>query len=88
MDTAEVADRLISFIQETASPEHRDLKIDEDTPLLRLGILDSLKTAMLLNFIHNELKVRVPAEKLIGDNFENVRNIAATIRDIAADSGR
>jgi clorobiocin biosynthesis protein CloN5 len=89
MHPDELSGRLISFIQENLlSEDHHDITVDATTPLLELGVLDSLKTAILLNFIHHELKVSVPPEKLSSRNFRDVHSIAATISDILATSER
>ena len=71
-------DRLVTFIQGLVTDD-QGIEIDEQTPLLEAGVLDSLKTAMLLNFIHGELHATVPIEKLSTQNFKDVRSIAAVI---------
>jgi acyl carrier protein len=82
MAPPELRDRLVDFIQ-SILPADQDVRIDERTPLLELGILDSLKTAILLNFIHNELQVTVPPAKLTADNFKDVASIAQAIEEPA-----
>jgi peptidyl carrier protein len=73
-----LTDRLVSFIQGLVA-EDRHIEIDEQTPLLEVGVLDSLKTAVLLNFIYNELHAKIPAGKLSTQNFKDVRSIVSAI---------
>lgn len=74
-----VEDKLVTFIQGLVTDDDQGIEINEQTPLLEAGILDSLRTAMLLNFIHSELHVTVPIEKLSTQNFKDVGSIAAVI---------
>jgi acyl carrier protein len=73
-----LVDRLVTFIQGLVTDD-QSIEINEQTPLLEAGVLDSLKTAMLLNFIHSELHATVPIEKLSTQNFKDVRSIAAIV---------
>jgi clorobiocin biosynthesis protein CloN5 len=80
----EIVNRLVTFIEETLRPSEMEEHIQPDTPLLDLGILDSLKTAILLNFIRDELGVAVPPTEMIGKNFKDPATIAAMVNDLAA----
>ncbi|MDA0636079.1 phosphopantetheine-binding protein [Nonomuraea sp. MCN248] len=78
----ELTRRLVDFVQENLVPEGDDLKVDETTPLLVSGLLDSLRTARLLNFLRKDVGVPVPAAKLDPDNFRDVATIAALVREL------
>ncbi|WP_322767896.1 acyl carrier protein [Frankia sp. Cr1] len=83
MTDHEVTEKLVAFIQENLLPDDQDdIMVDETTPLLDLGVLDSLKTAILLNFIRRELKVEVPPQALSARNFIDVRNITNMITSL------
>ncbi|WP_208881496.1 phosphopantetheine-binding protein [Streptomyces armeniacus] len=84
MNAQENTAKLVSFIQENLLTEDTDLVIDEATPLMELGILNSLKTAILLNYINHGLGLTVPPERLSAANFQTPRTIAAMIDDLAA----
>ncbi|GGW54686.1 hypothetical protein GCM10010503_34530 [Streptomyces lucensis JCM 4490] len=84
MTAEEYASKLVPFIQENLVPKDSDVTVDESTPLLELGILDSLKTAILMNYIRNELGVVIPPEQLSNSNFKSPGTIAAVITDLAA----
>ncbi|MEV4104765.1 phosphopantetheine-binding protein [Nonomuraea sp. NPDC049649] len=74
--------RLVDFVQDNLVEDGDDLKVDETTPLLVSGLLDSLRTARLLNFIRRDLGVPVPAAKLDPENFRDVATIVAMVREL------
>lgn len=80
--------KLVTFARETLSPQELEAPIEADTALLDLGILDSLKTAILLNFIRDDLGVSVPAVALNAANFRDLRSIAALVDEIATTATR
>ncbi|MEO3860619.1 phosphopantetheine-binding protein [Acrocarpospora sp. B8E8] len=82
MTTEEIARRLVAFIQENLVPDDVDMEVDETTPLLLSGLLDSLRTARLLNFIRREIGVPIPAAKLDAENFADVATIVAVINEL------
>ncbi|MEU4511444.1 phosphopantetheine-binding protein [Nonomuraea wenchangensis] len=82
MTADELGHRLVAFIQDNLVPGDVELEVDETTPLLLSGLLDSLRTARLLNFIRRELGVPVPAARLDPDNFRDVATIVALIREL------
>lgn len=75
--------KLVSFAQETLCATELGVLIDADTPLLDLGVLDSLKTAILLNYIRDDLGVSVPPTALNTANFKDLRSIAGLVNAIA-----
>ncbi|WP_030454774.1 acyl carrier protein [Herbidospora cretacea] len=74
--------RLVDFIQENLVQEGDDIVVDETTPLLTSGLLDSLRTARLLNFLRKDVGVPIPAAKLDSENFQDVVTIAAMVREL------
>jgi acyl carrier protein len=82
---SDVTERLVSFIREKFLREDERAEFSATSPLLELGILDSLNTAILLNFIRAELGVRLPHSAIDPDNFKNVHVVTATIRSVAAE---
>ncbi|GLW24961.1 MULTISPECIES: acyl carrier protein [Microbispora] len=78
----EITQRLIDYIQENLVLEGDDIKVDETTPLLQSGLLDSLRTARLLNFLRRDIGVPIPAAKLDPENFKDVLTIVAMVREL------
>ena len=83
-DDDPVVIRLVAFTDETLRPKDLDERIDPHTPLLELGILDSLKTAILLNFIRDELGVAVPPMEINARNFKDINSIAAMVNQLTS----
>jgi clorobiocin biosynthesis protein CloN5 len=80
----EIRRRLLEFVRARFLGGDPRGELDEQTPLLELGILDSLNTAVLLTFIKDELAVRVPHADINATNFATVTSIATTVSTIAA----
>ncbi|MFG2533157.1 acyl carrier protein [Streptomyces sp. NPDC048516] len=71
--------QLITYIREKFLAGDPNGELTEDTPLLEFGVLDSLKVAILLNFIRDEMATNIPMTQISGVNFKNVRRIAALV---------
>lgn len=80
--------KLVAFTRDTLCPEGLEVPIEADTPLLDLGVLDSLKTAILLNYIREDLGVSVPPVALRASNFKDLRSIAALVDELASAATR
>jgi clorobiocin biosynthesis protein CloN5 len=57
--------------------------LDERTPLIEAGVLDSLRIAVLLGFIRDELCLYVPLARIDAENFADVRTIARMLTEVA-----
>ena len=54
----------------------KDIGLDETTPLLEWGIINSLEIVRLLSFIRKQFAVDISTEKLVADSFTSVSSIA------------
>lgn len=63
--------------------EGRDVGLDESTPLLAWGLLDSFKIVMLLTFIQRQFHILVPSEKIVANHFSNLAAITDLVLEIA-----
>ncbi|TMR20183.1 acyl carrier protein [Nonomuraea turkmeniaca] len=81
-ELAEITQKLVDFIQENLVLDGDDIKVDETTPLLVSGLLDSLRTARLLNFLRRDIGVSIPAAKLDPENFRDVLTIVTMVREL------
>jgi acyl carrier protein len=78
----EITQNLIDFIQKNLVQDGDDITVDETTPLLVSGLLDSLRTARLLTFLRKDIGVAIPAAKLDPENFRDVVTIVAMVREL------
>ncbi|MEU5959450.1 acyl carrier protein [Streptomyces sp. NPDC047525] len=85
--TDEVTRTIIAFIRERFLDGDPKGELEEDTPLLAWGVLNSLNTVLLLNHIQDELGVKVPPSRINARDLKSVRTIASTVRGLAARPG-
>jgi clorobiocin biosynthesis protein CloN5 len=74
------------YIRDTLCADDPSVTITETSPLFELGILNSLKTAMLLNFVQAEFGVKVPPLRIEFRSFRDAESIAALIEELQADT--
>ncbi len=77
----ELTANLISFIRRAFLDGDPAGELTDETPLLAWGVLDSFKTAKLLTYIEDQLGTPVPPSALYASNFQDVRSIAALVRE-------
>ncbi len=53
--------------------------LDGATPLLELGVLNSIELMNLVAFIHATYGVRVPVDGMVPNNFQNIHAIAVFV---------
>ncbi len=75
-------EKLISFINNDLLEGAAD-DLDQHTPLLELGILDSLSMVLLLTHIDQDYGVKIPEHDINPKHFENVSTLAALIRHLS-----
>lgn len=83
MNQAEVQDALLDFVREEFLHGDVNSELELSTPLLEWGILDSLRTAVLLAHIRKRFNVHVSLAKINARNFRDIRSIAALVFDEA-----
>jgi acyl carrier protein len=81
-DFLAIQDKLDSFIRAKLLPDELKDDFGPDTPLLELGVLDSLSAARLLNFIKRQLGTNVPDALIDPQNFRSVRTITHLITTV------
>jgi clorobiocin biosynthesis protein CloN5 len=79
----ELTQRLISFIRKRFLDGDPKNELDASTPLLEWGVLDSLNTAVLINFIRDDLGVTIPAQHISGRNFGCVNGISTLVAELS-----
>lgn len=53
--------------------------LNEQTPLLEWGILNSFEIIGTLGFIEQQFNIQIPVEKIVGDRFINLLSITALV---------
>ena len=78
MQQQEIIDGLLDFAQRELLHGNAD-DLDADTPLLELGVLDSLSMVGLLSYVDEAFGVRIPEEDVVPEHFDTLRSIAALV---------
>jgi 2-hydroxymuconate-semialdehyde hydrolase len=73
-------EELIAYIKKEFV-EDPDEEIDETTPLISSGLIDSLSIVSLVAFIDKKFGVKIPDEKGTVENFETITKIVETIKE-------
>ena len=82
----EISTRIIAFIRERFLDGDPKGELEESSPLLEWGIINSLNTALLLAFINEEFGAPLSLERLDAHMFKSVRSIAAVLTETAKGS--
>lgn len=83
MDSNEVEARISSFIAKTLLGGNAE-GLELGTPLLELGVVDSMGITRLTSFLETEFGLRVPVEELSALNFGSIEAIARLVRRLSA----
>lgn len=76
LSESEISARLIAFIRERFLDGDAAGELDETSPLLEWGVINSLNSVILLSFITEEFGTALLLENIDATTFKNVRNIA------------
>ena len=82
MNPSEVLDNVKDYIS-LEILDGEDIGLDESTPLLEWGIINSIEMARIVSFIQNRFSVKVPADKILPDNFKDLTSITGLVVDLA-----
>lgn len=75
MNRTTIVEQLKSYIAQDVLGG-KDIGLDETTPLLEWGIINSLEMVKLLRFIRQQFSVDIPTDKLVADSFIDVMSVA------------
>lgn len=82
LNSSEVTSQVIVFIRRTFLDGDSKDELRETTPLLEWGILNSMNTILLINFVRDQLGVSVPPARINARDFKDVRSITAMVLDL------
>jgi acyl carrier protein len=61
--------------------EGKEIGLEYTTPLLEWGILNSLETVRLSNFIKEQFNVQVPTQRINAESFKDISSIANLVME-------
>jgi len=85
MQRTEVMNALSDYIVNQIL-DGKNIGLDEATPLLEWGVINSMEMIRLLNFISQRFGVDIPAEKMVADHFTNLASITDLVLSVAGSS--
>lgn len=83
MDPNEVEAQIFTFIAKTLLGGN-SAGLDRTTPLLELGVVDSMGITRLTTFLETEFRIRVPVEELSAVNFASIDALARLVARLSA----
>lgn len=75
MERTEVMQQLQGYFVDQVL-DGKNIGLDETTPLLEWGVINSIEIVRLLSFIHKRFDIEIPASQLAADNFVDIGRIA------------
>jgi len=78
----DISSELLTFIRESFLAGDPEGELDADTPLLELGILNSLNTALLIAHLGEKFGVDVPLADVTATTFKSVRTLSEIVHEI------
>ncbi|MFW6722506.1 acyl carrier protein [Streptomyces sp. MAR4 CNY-716] len=84
MSSDEISEKISAYIKERFLSGDQNKELENSTPLLEWGVLNSMNTALLLMYIRDELGVVVPPQGIVADNFKDIDSITQMVVDLGS----
>jgi D-alanine--poly(phosphoribitol) ligase subunit 2 len=77
----EVKKLIIDYVKKEYLEEDSEEEIDESTPLISSGIVDSFSMVSLKTFLEKKFAIKIPDEKATTDAFDTVNSIMNLLKE-------
>jgi D-alanine--poly(phosphoribitol) ligase subunit 2 len=77
----EVKKLIIDYVKKEYLEEDSEEGIDESTPLISSGIVDSFSMVSLKTFLEKKFAIKIPDEKATTDAFDTVNSIMNLLKE-------
>jgi acyl carrier protein len=77
----EMKDKIREYVVDEYVEEDSGVTVEDDTPLISGGLVDSFSMVSLKLFLETEYNITIPDDKATADAFDNVNAIAALVRE-------
>lgn len=84
MQYSAVMEQLKVYIVEKVLDD-RNVGLDETTPLLEWGVINSIEIVRLLSFVQKQFNVTISADKMVAEHFTDLRAITDLVMKTAGD---
>ena len=72
---AEMKDVILEYVREEYLDEDSGIEVDENTPLITGGLVDSFSLVSLLMFLRQKYNANIPDQEATPEGFDTVTNI-------------
>ena len=86
MSGDEVSARITAFIRDSFLDGDTKDELEQTSPLLEWGVLNSMNTAVLLNFLREDFGAYVPPARINAAQFKSVATITALVEELTGAS--
>lgn len=77
----EIKKLIIDYVTREYLEEDAEDEINESTPLISSGIVDSFSMVSLKTFLEKKFNIKIPDEKATTDAFDSVNNIIELLKE-------
>lgn len=77
----ELKDLIIDYVKKEYLEEDNEEEIDENTPLISSGIVDSFSMVSLKTFLEKKFNIKIPDEKATPEAFDTVNNMMNMLKE-------
>lgn len=83
-DRARINAAITGYVSAQFLDESEISELDQETPLVDWGVLNSMNTTKLLAYLRTELGVTIPPTHITLRYFQNLRTITDMVHDLSA----
>jgi acyl carrier protein/D-alanine--poly(phosphoribitol) ligase subunit 2 len=77
----EIKGMIIDYVKKEYLEDDSEDEIDENTPLISSGIVDSFSMVSLKTFLEKKFDIKIPDEKATTEAFDSVNNIMGLLKE-------
>ncbi len=79
--TEEIKNLIIEYVKKEYLEEDAEEEVNENTPLISSGIVDSFSMVSLKTFLEKKFNIKIPDEKATPEAFDTVNNIMNLLKE-------
>ena len=78
----EIKGTIIDYVKKEYLEDDSEEEINENTPLISSGIVDSFSMVSLKTFLEKKFDIKIPDEKATTEAFDSVKNIMDLLKEL------
>jgi len=79
--TEDIKNLIIEYVKKEYLEEDAEEEVNENTPLISSGIVDSFSMVSLKTFLEKKFSIKIPDEKATPEAFDTVNNILNLLKE-------